>query len=108
MPLAKLRALLSGKKEPRIPDPIWFETLAALPFCGRLNAEETNRLRALCERFLADKEFATAGGLELNDAMTVSIAVQGCLKTPHMNYRRGVLSIANTVIEYVADFLPAG
>lgn len=36
MPLAKLRALFSGKKEPRIPDPIWFETLAALPFCGRL------------------------------------------------------------------------
>lgn len=79
MPLAKLRALFSGKKEPRIPDPIWFETLAALPFCARLDDEETNRLRALCERFLAEKEFATAGGLELSDAMTVSIAVQGCL-----------------------------
>lgn len=37
------------------------------------------RLRALTEAFLAEKEFTSAGGLELTDAMCVSIAVQGCL-----------------------------
>ena len=64
---------------PAIPDTLWLETLAALPFLARLDEDERARLRQITEAFLAEKEFSSAGGLELTDAMCVSIAVQGCL-----------------------------
>lgn len=62
-----------------LPDALWQETVAGLPFLAALSSEEKSRLRALAEAFLAEKEFATAGGLELTDAMCASIAAQGCL-----------------------------
>jgi Mlc titration factor MtfA (ptsG expression regulator) len=69
-----------GRREPApIADTIWQETLAALPFLGALAEDEKSELRALCEAFLAEKQFTSAGGLELSDAMCVSIAAQGCL-----------------------------
>jgi len=73
-----------------IPDALWSETLAALPFLNRLDDEERTRLRALGEAFLATKEFSSAGGLELSDAMCVSIAAQACLPVLNLgleNYR---------------------
>ena len=73
-----------------IPDALWSETLAALPFLNRLDDEERTRLRALGEAFLATKEFSSAGGLELSDAMCVSIAAQACLPILNLgleNYR---------------------
>lgn len=62
-----------------LPDQLWQETLDGLPFLTDLDADEKARLRELAERFLSDKEFTTAGGLELTDAICASIAVQGCL-----------------------------
>ena len=62
-----------------LPDPLWQATVAGLPFLAGLNEEELCRLRRLSEAFLAEKEFTSAGGLELTDAMCVSIAAQGCL-----------------------------
>lgn len=80
MPFGKLINWLRGKtKAAPLPDALWQETLATLPFIERLNAEEQSRLRTLAEAFLAEKEFTSAGGLELTDAMCVSIAAQGCL-----------------------------
>ena len=80
MALGKLFNWLRGKRETRaIPDALWQQTIAALPFVTCLDADELTRLRALTEAFLAGKEFTNAGGLELDDAMCVSIAVQGCL-----------------------------
>ena len=73
-----------------LPDALWDETLAGLPFLARLNNEEKSRLRALTEAFLAEKEFTTAGGLELTDALCVSIATQACLPILNLgleNYR---------------------
>ncbi|WP_153111563.1 zinc-dependent peptidase [Propionivibrio limicola] len=71
---------LQGKNEPPpLPDRLWHETLAALPFLDRLSDEEKMRLRQLTEKFLAEKEFSGAGGLQITDAMCVSIAAQGCL-----------------------------
>jgi Mlc titration factor MtfA (ptsG expression regulator) len=76
----KLFGWLQESQAPRVmPDALWQDTLARLPFLACLNSEEKNRLRALCEGFLAEKEFSAAGGLELTDAMCVSIAAQGCL-----------------------------
>ena len=62
-----------------IPEPLWAKTIAALPFLADLALDEQNRLKALAEAFLAEKEFSTAGGLELNDEICVAIAAQGCL-----------------------------
>lgn len=62
-----------------IPAALWQQTMACLPFLAALNDQEQKRLKALAERFLADKEFTAAGGLELNDGICVAIAAQGCL-----------------------------
>lgn len=80
MSIGKFIPWLRGKKDiKRLPDQLWQDTLSALPFLDRLSSEEKDRLRQLSEAFLAEKEFTSAGGLELSDAMCVSIAVQGCL-----------------------------
>ena len=80
MALRKLINWLRGRQEAtRIPEELWQQTLASQPFLERLSADEIARLKQLCEDFLAEKEFSSAGGLELTDAICVSIAVQGCL-----------------------------
>ncbi len=80
MAIGKLFNWLRGTQGTKpLPEALWQETLAGLPFLDRLSNEENARLRQLSEDFLAEKEFTSAGGLELTDAMCVSIAVQGCL-----------------------------
>jgi Mlc titration factor MtfA (ptsG expression regulator) len=79
MAIGKIIHWLSGKPEVSLPDTLWHETLAGLPFLARLSIDDRSRLRLLTENFLAEKEFTPAGDLELTDAMCVSIAVQGCL-----------------------------
>lgn len=61
-----------------VPDALWRETLAALPFLSSLNGAELTRLRVLCQHFLAEKEFSGANGLAVTDAMALSIAAQAC------------------------------
>lgn len=70
-----------GRAAPRdpIPEALWRSTVQRLPFVRSLGAAEMSRLRALCAQFLADKEFSSAGGLGVDDAMCLEIAVQGCL-----------------------------
>ena len=58
---------------------LWAKTLTALPFIASLAVDEKNELKSLAEKFLAEKEFSTGGGLQLTDEICVSIAVQGCL-----------------------------
>ncbi len=80
MAIGKLIDWLSGRREANaMPDNLWQETLRQLPFLDRLDADEKSRLRRLTEDFLKEKEFTAVGGLELTDAMCVSIAAQGCL-----------------------------
>ena len=80
MVIGKLRKWLSGKSGTKpLPDVLWQETLDRLTFLDRLSVNEKNRLRKITESFLSEKEFTSAGGLELTDSMCVSIAVQGCL-----------------------------
>lgn len=67
------------KEASPIPDALWQEAVSGLPFLTCLSHEDQDRLRLLAQSFLAEKEFSTAGGLELTDAMCVSIAAQGCL-----------------------------
>jgi Mlc titration factor MtfA (ptsG expression regulator) len=78
--LAQRLGQLFGSREPQTIAPaLWADTLAALPFLQRLTPAELERLKALSEAFLAEKQFSGAGGLEVSDAMGVHIAAQGCL-----------------------------
>jgi hypothetical protein len=67
-----------------IPDELWAQTIAGLPFLGDLTVDEQASLKLLAEQFLAEKEFSTAGGLELTDEICVAIAAQGCLPILHL------------------------
>ena len=70
---------LRGRKPVVISDHLWAQTVASLPFIDVLTVNEKKELKMKSEAFLAEKEFSTAGGLELTDEICVSIAVQGCL-----------------------------
>ena len=100
----KLLNWLRGAQEATpLPDALWQATLAGLPFLAGLNDDERNRLRALAEAFLAEKEFTSAGGLELSDAICVSIAAQGCLPILNLglDYYRGWVGIVVYPDEFV-------
>jgi len=58
----------------RIDDTLWNAAAAGLPFIPR-----DPRLRELALLFLAEKQFTGAHGMEVTDAMRVSIAAQACL-----------------------------
>ncbi|HEU0199030.1 MAG TPA: M90 family metallopeptidase [Burkholderiaceae bacterium] len=62
-----------------IADAEWTSAVAQIPFVARLDEGDMARLKGLCEQFLAAKEMAAAGGLELTAAMQVNIAIQACL-----------------------------
>ena len=69
------RALDRTKLDPAL----WQQVSAALPFLRGLSDEEMARLRELSVLFLSEKQMHGAQGLELTDAMRLSIAVQACL-----------------------------
>ena len=86
-----------------LPEELWDTTIAGLPFLSSLNDEEQQALRRLSEAFLAEKEFTTAGGLELTDAMAISITAQGCLLILKLglDYYRGWVGIVVYPDEFV-------
>ena len=86
-----------------LPEALWRETLESLPFLAGLDAGEAAKLKELAERFLAEKEFTAAGGLELTDAMYTSIAVQGCL--PILNLGLGYYRDWIGIVVYPDEFV---
>lgn len=62
-----------------IPDRLWLSTLAHYPFLAGRSGRDRERLRQAATLFVAEKEFAGAGGLEVDDAKAVAIAAQACL-----------------------------
>jgi len=101
--LKSLLTRLGAARSVAIPGELWNETLASISFVARLGAEERERLRALAEQLLADKEMAGAGELELTAAMQVNIAVQACLPILNLGieWYRGWTSI----VVYPNEFL---
>lgn len=100
-----LKTLLSRLARPpvEIPLPLWEDALAGYPFLARLPAAERERLHALARQFLADKQMAGAGGLELTAAMQVAIAAQACLPVLELglDWYRGWTSI----VVYPGEFV---
>jgi Mlc titration factor MtfA (ptsG expression regulator) len=75
---------LTRAKTSAISDELWAKTVADLPFLANLAVDEQKSLKLLAEQFLAEKEFSTAGGLQLSDEICVAIAAQGCLPILHL------------------------
>ena len=62
-----------------IPDDLWRDTLAQLPFLAPWPAEALAGLRTMASLFLDRKEFTGAGGFVVDDGVALSIALQACL-----------------------------
>ena len=58
---------------------LWRRVAAPWLFMRGVDAADSQRLRELCERFLAAKRFAGAHELEVSEAMRVEIAAQACI-----------------------------
>lgn len=80
-----LNRLLGRERRPRsaLPDALWQATLERSPYLSELNTGEQTRLRELSTLFLEDKEFHGAQGLQITDAMALTIAAQACLPVLH-------------------------
>lgn len=90
----------------RLPEAAWRAALAATPLTHGLSADEQHRLREWVILFLHEKDFSGAGGLQLSEAMRLSIAVQACLLILNLDldYYSGWVSI----IVYPSAFRPRG
>ncbi|MEJ7931386.1 M90 family metallopeptidase [Ramlibacter sp. AN1015] len=76
--------LRTWRRPPPIPDDLWRGVLRSYPFLAARSEDERARLRELSARFLRDKQFHGARGLEITDAMAVSIAAQAVLPVLHL------------------------
>jgi Mlc titration factor MtfA (ptsG expression regulator) len=102
---AMLRSWLGRLARPAvdIPAALWDATVASLPFVAQLAPDEREQLRALAGRFLASKEMAGAGGLQLSAEIEVCIAMQACLPVLNLglDWYRGWRSI----VVYPGEFI---
>lgn len=72
-------------RRPReLPTGTWQQTVLALPFLRALSPDELRHLQTLVRHFLLEKEFQGAHGLQISDAMALSVAAQACLPLLHM------------------------
>lgn len=102
--IRRIVSRLFGKRPPaEIPDSLWQEAVTRLAFLDWLAADERQRLRALVARFLEEKEFTATGGLELDDRMRLSIAIQGCL--PILNLGLDWYAGWVGIVVYPAEFV---
>jgi Mlc titration factor MtfA (ptsG expression regulator) len=68
----------------RIPEPLWDQVEAGLPFLGHLTPDEHARLRLLARQFIAEKQWSGAQGLRLTPRIQLTIALQACLPILHL------------------------
>jgi Mlc titration factor MtfA (ptsG expression regulator) len=70
-----------------IPDDLWMDTLLQFPFLARRPVAQLQQLHELAGKFLKQKEFTGANGLQVTDDMAVAIAAQACLPVLHLGLR---------------------
>jgi Mlc titration factor MtfA (ptsG expression regulator) len=73
--------LRRGRRDARreVSPSLWREATAPWLFMRGLPAADTERLRGLCERFLAIKHFTGVHGVEVTPRVQVEIAAQACI-----------------------------
>ena len=88
----------------RVEDGLWRDALARYRLLAGLDAAEVERLRERVTIFLHDKHVVGAGGLVLDDAMRLAIAVQACL--PVLNLPAHWYDGWVEIIVYPDQFMP--
>jgi Mlc titration factor MtfA (ptsG expression regulator) len=91
-------------RQARIDDARWRAVALRLEFVRSLPRADLDRLRDLVVLFLAEKQFASAVGLELTDEMRFAIATQACMLILNLDldFYRGWKGI----IVYPEQFVP--
>lgn len=99
-----LKRMVGAGRVARIEDAAWEGVLGGMEILRGLPPEDAVLLRALVERFLAEKEFVGAAGLEVSPDMALWVAAQACLPV----LRLGMSSYAGwvSVILYPGEFVP--
>jgi hypothetical protein len=97
-----IRRLLR-RPPPPIPEALWREALAAMPFLDRLGSDDAERLRGLCAQFLARHRVGGAAGFAMTDAIATQIAAQACL--PVLNLTLALYDDIAGVIVYPSAFM---
>jgi hypothetical protein len=92
----------SLRSRPAIPEDLWREAFAHLPYCQRLDVDTQTRLREQVLRFLRAKTFEGAAGLHVTDSMRVHIALQACLLILNLDF--DYYAGWQAVILYPGDF----
>jgi Mlc titration factor MtfA (ptsG expression regulator) len=72
----------------RVDDALWQAVARSLPFLRGLSRDDLQRLRSLALLLLVEKEFTGAQGLEMDEAMRLSIAAQAALPVLHLGLDR--------------------
>lgn len=94
---------LFNRTRPQIPDSLWLECVARLPFVSRLAPPELDRIKSLCEDLLHRTRFTGAAGFELTDETAVLIALQACL--PILNLTLDLYDDMAGIIVYPSAFM---
>jgi MtfA peptidase len=87
-----------------IPDDLWDEAFASLPFLALYTADEVLRLRELTVLFLDAKGIVGARGHEVTPRQRVVIALQACV--PVLNLDLSLYDGFENVIVYPDEFVP--
>lgn len=82
----------------------WESAIADWPVMQRYQGAERDALRALTFRFLAQKNFTSGAGFQINDAMGLKIATMACVPILHLGLEW--YSRWRTIIVYESGFVP--
>lgn len=93
---------LGNSQNDSLPDALWNQSVTTLPYAAALGSADQARLRNLVQRFLREKTFEGASGLEVTDFMRATVALQACLLVLNLdlNYYTGW----HAIILYPGDF----
>jgi Mlc titration factor MtfA (ptsG expression regulator) len=93
-----------GDAPARVEEGAWRGVLSGMALLQGLSAEEEAELKALVERFLAEKQFVGAAGLDVLPHMALWVAAQACLPI----LRLGLTAYSGwvSVILYPGEFAP--
>jgi MtfA peptidase len=91
-------------KQSSLDDALWNHLIGEASYLRGLSADELRRLNEDVRIFLHDKEFSGAHNLEINDEMTLSIAMQACLMTLNIGVER--YDGWHGIIIYPDEFVP--
>ena len=89
-----------------LPDALWDEAAAALPFVQDLDDAERARLRDLVVLFLDTKSIVGAGGHDVTPLQRVVIAIQACVLVLGLPCSLDGYADFESVVVYPGEFVP--